>query len=63
MSNDSPYHRAAPVRLPTRREFLWNSGGGLGGLALAAMLGRDRALAAPAKAAPAPRAKIGRAHV
>ena len=29
-----------------RREFLWQSGGGLGGIALAAMLGRDGALAA-----------------
>ena len=26
---------------PTRREFLWNSGGGLGGIALASMLGAD----------------------
>ncbi|MFM9080301.1 MAG: DUF1501 domain-containing protein [Opitutaceae bacterium] len=57
MINDSPYHRAAPARPPTRREFLWSSGGGLGGLALAAMLGRDRALAAPVAGAPAPRAK------
>ena len=60
MTNDSPYHRPAPATLPTRREFLWSSGGGLGGLALAAMLGRDCALAAPAAgtpAAPAPRAK------
>jgi hypothetical protein len=57
MSNDSPYHRAAPVRLPTRREFLWSSGGGLGGLALAAMLGRDHALAAPVQGGPPPRAK------
>ena len=31
--------------LPTRREFLWQSGGGLGSLALAAMLGHDEALA------------------
>jgi hypothetical protein len=57
MRNDSPYHRAAPLRHPTRREFLWTSGGGLGGLALAAMLGRDQALATPAPIAPAPRAK------
>ena len=26
---------------PTRREFLWNSGGGLGGIALASMMGAD----------------------
>ena len=31
----------------SRREFLWNSGGGLGGIALAAMLGKD-VLAEPA---------------
>ncbi|MFT5413499.1 MAG: hypothetical protein ACI9NC_006254, partial [Verrucomicrobiales bacterium] len=29
-----------------RRNFLWNSGGGLGGIALASMLGRDGAQAA-----------------
>ncbi len=33
-----------------RREFLWHSGGGLGGIALAALLGNDRLLAdSPAK--------------
>lgn len=46
MSPDSPFHRAAAAPRLTRREFLWQSGGGLGGLALAAMLGRDQALAA-----------------
>lgn len=30
---------------PSRREFLWNLGGGLGGVALASMLGSDRLLA------------------
>ena len=45
MKNDSPFHRAAATRGISRREFLWQSGGGLGGLALAAMLGQDRALA------------------
>src|SRR4051794_27861228 len=39
----------------TRRDFLWHSGGGLGGIALATLLGRDGLLAAdglhhPAKA-------------
>ncbi len=29
-----------------RRDFLWRSGGGLGGIALAALLGRDGLLAA-----------------
>jgi hypothetical protein len=45
MNNDSPFHHRMPRRLPTRREFLWQSGGGLGGLALASLLGRDEALA------------------
>jgi hypothetical protein len=30
---------------PSRRDFLWQAGGGLGGIALAAMLGQDRAFA------------------
>src|SRR5262245_4816641 len=34
----------------SRREFLWRHGGGLGGIALAWMLGRDRLLAADAPA-------------
>src|SRR5262249_46715201 len=34
---------AAPL---SRREFLWRSGGGLGGIALASLLGADRLLAA-----------------
>jgi hypothetical protein len=33
----------------TRRDFLWQSGGGLGGIALAALLGRDGAFAADVK--------------
>jgi hypothetical protein len=48
MSSSSPFHR---VRLPppsrSRREFLWRSGGGLGGLALASLLGEEGLLAAP----------------
>src|SRR5687767_5655723 len=31
----------------SRRQALWHLGGGLGGIALSAMLGRDRLLAAP----------------
>ena len=46
MTHDSPFHRPAATRPISRRDFLWQSGGGLGGLALAAMLGHDRALAA-----------------
>ena len=36
-------------QLPSRREFLWQSGGGLGSLALAAMLGEENALAQNSK--------------
>ena len=50
MKNDSPFHRPSAAAPLTRREFLWQSGGGLGGLALAAMLGQDRALALDAPA-------------
>ena len=50
MAHDSPFHRPAATRPISRRDFLWQSGGGLGGLALAAMLGPDRALAADAPA-------------
>jgi len=46
MKNDSPFHRSAASRGVTRREFLWQSGGGLGGLALGSMLGNESALAA-----------------
>ncbi len=40
----SPFHRQPTPSLPTsRREFLWQSGGGLGGIALAQMLAADTA--------------------
>src|SRR5687768_16037950 len=39
----------------SRRDFLWNLGGGLGGIALASLLGDDCLLAA---AAPAPRTRV-----
>ncbi len=42
----SPHHRPVPTVPLSRRDFLWRSGGGLGGIALAALLGRDRALGA-----------------
>ncbi|TCO93458.1 uncharacterized protein DUF1501 [Chthoniobacter flavus] len=45
MKNDSPFHRMPERCGLSRREFLWRSGGGLGGLALASLLGTDRALA------------------
>jgi len=38
----SSFHRLAPSLMPmTRREFLWSSGGGLGGIALASLLGQE----------------------
>jgi hypothetical protein len=45
MKNDSPYHSITTTRSVSRRDFLWQSGGGLGGIALASMLGQGRALA------------------
>ena len=54
MTNDSPFHQAPRRSAPlTRREFLWTSGGGLGGVALAQMLGAEGLLAAGATAGPA----------
>src|SRR5438445_12519625 len=47
--NDLP--RGFP-QSPSRREFLWRSGGGLGGVALAWLLGRDGALAGTSKPRP-----------
>ena len=38
MHNNSPFHRPHSRPDVSRREFLWRSGGGLGGIALAAML-------------------------
>ncbi len=43
--NDSPFHQALAKAPASRRDFLWQSGGGLGGLALATMLGREPLLA------------------
>ena len=41
-NNRSPYHQnARRVDTLSRREFLWRSGGGLGGIALSAMLARE----------------------
>src|SRR5438105_10772768 len=48
MSNDSPFHRTAAASPISRREFLWRSGGGLGGIALASLLGSEGLLAAGA---------------
>ncbi|MBI3881451.1 MAG: DUF1501 domain-containing protein [Verrucomicrobia bacterium] len=62
MKNDSPFHRLSKEsRSTTRREFLWQSGGGLGGIALASLLGRQGLLAAEAPPASA-RPPVGSAH-
>ncbi len=46
MTNTSPFHRLPVLQHPlTRREFLWRSGGGLGGIALASLLGGEGLLA------------------
>ena len=44
--NDSPYHRQSGVTAMNRRDFLFCSGGGLGGIALASLLGQESLLAA-----------------
>src|SRR5438105_3498781 len=46
MKNDSPFHREVLRSGLSRREFLWRSGGGLGGIALASLLGTEGLLAA-----------------
>ena len=43
----SPWHRSKPVAPISRRDFLFASGGGLGGIALAGLLGQEGLLAAP----------------
>ena len=43
--NESLFHQALAKPPSSRRDFLWQSGGGLGGLALVSMLGRDPLLA------------------
>src|SRR6201997_4082317 len=44
MRGDSSSH--LPLLCTDRRQFLWHLGGGLGGIALASLLDRDRLLAA-----------------
>lgn len=46
--NTSPFHRLRAGAPLSRREFLWQSGGGLGGIALAGLLQQERLLAAGA---------------
>src|SRR3954471_650304 len=59
MENNSPFHQpAANSPALTRREFLWRSGGGVGGIALASLLGGegllDSSVEAATGAAPSP---------
>ena len=49
MGHPSPYHRPIRPTPLTRRDFLWQAGGGLGGVALAALLGPEQGLAASGK--------------
>ncbi len=48
MKNDSPFHSTSAARATSRRDFLWQSGGGLGGVALASLLGQGETQAASA---------------
>ena len=45
MSESSAFSHCKEAEVLNRRDFLWQSGGGLGGLALASMLGREPLLA------------------
>ncbi len=61
MKSFSPFHRAsAPSGPISRREFLWRSGGGLGGIALASLLAGEGMLASATGAGSGPTA--GQAH-
>ena len=56
VQNHSPFHRQPGARGPvSRREFLWQSGGGLGGIALASLLGGGPRTAAHPSRARSPR--------
>ncbi len=46
MHNESPFHRSQPRHALSRRDFLWNAGGGLGGIALASLFQRENLSAA-----------------
>jgi len=48
MNHPSPWHRPTGTTPVSRREFLWRSGGGLGGIALTSLLQREALLAGPA---------------
>jgi hypothetical protein len=55
---NSPFHSDTELPLLSRRDFLWQSGGGLGGVALASMFsGEDKASAASDAVLPFAKAK------
>ncbi len=56
--NTSPFHSETGLPLLSRRDFLWQSGGGLGGVALASMFSAEgKATAAERTGSPFPKAK------
>ena len=60
--NTSPFHAQSGPEPLSRREFLWQSGGGLGGVALASLLGGEgSACGAAAVGGVKPAASFGRA--
>ena len=63
MKSTSPFHRQTLRSGPTsRREFLWRSGGGLGGLALASLLQQEGLLGSAVQGAGDPALVRGRQH-
>jgi hypothetical protein len=59
--NTSPFHGQSGPEPLSRREFLWQSGGGLGGVALASLLGGEGGAFTAAAAGDGRRASFGRA--
>ncbi len=53
MKHPSPFHQAQPRSPLSRRDFLWNAGGGLGGIALASLFQRETLHAQSTPSAPA----------
>lgn len=49
MAPDSPFHQKLQSAPRSRRDFLWSAGGGLGGIALASLLGTEGLLAQQAE--------------
>ena len=63
MKNQSPFHKfLQPSVGQSRREFLWRSGGGLGGIALASQLGGEGLLGQAAQAAAGSGPRPGMPH-